>query len=82
MNPIEFKQQTGIAAEHQDEYRNLPMYRNETNIISCWKMTWKERVKVFFTGVVWLNLLQHQSQPITPSLLQVENPFEHHQPKN
>ena len=75
MEPIKFIEMTGIAAEHQDEYKNLPMFRDEENIISCWKMTWRERFRVLFTGVVWLYLKQYHTQPITPSLLQTENPF-------
>ncbi len=75
MVPIKFKQMNGIAAEDQEEYVDLPMHRTDTEVISCWKLTWKERLAVLFTGKVWLRMLCEPSQRITPSKLQAEAPF-------
>ena len=75
MNPIEFDEMNGIAAEDQPEYLNLPMYRDHEQVISCWKMTWRERVQVLFTGKVWLRLLHSEQSKITPSALDVSSPW-------
>lgn len=75
MDPIEFPMQTAIAAEHQDEYRNLPMCRTNDRVISCWKLTDEELKKIQETGVIWMSLVHSPSQLITPSLLEVDSPF-------
>jgi len=75
MKPVAFKEMNGTAAKDQPEYSPLPMFRNESEVISCWKMTLRERLKVLFTGNVWLHL-QMGDRAITPSLLQVDYPFE------
>lgn len=80
MNPIKFKQMHGIAAENQPEYIDLPIHRTDTEVISCWKLTCKEKLIILFTGSVWLRMLCHPSQMITPSKLQVEIPFKRKQP--
>ena len=78
MKPIEFKDQNIIFAEDQQEYLNLPActYENKSGagIISCWKLTWKERFKIFFTGILWINVrtFNNPPQPIRPM---VEYPF-------
>ena len=74
MTPMEFDEMTGTAAKDQPEYENLPMFRDDNEVVSCWKMTWRERFKALFTGKVWLHL-QVGSRPITPSYLQVDYPF-------
>jgi hypothetical protein len=71
MKPIEFKYQNVVFAKDQPEYQPLPALRiegPEGHVISCWRMSFKERVKVLFTGVVWLNLMSF-NKPLTPSLL-------------
>lgn len=75
MKPIEFPEMNAVAAKDQPEFLPLPMYRNDKSVTSCWKMNWKERLIVLFTGKVWLSLLHAPEQKITPSLLQVDYPF-------
>lgn len=73
MKPIEFKDQNAIYAKDQPEYMPLPVLKiegPEGNVISCWKLSFKERVKVFFTGKVWLNLMSF-NKPLTPSYMSV-----------
>jgi len=75
MKPIEFPEMTGTAAKDQPEYQPLPMYRGDGWVISCWKMTRWERIKVLFTGRVWL-WLRDFGGPITPSTVTQRSPFE------
>jgi len=75
MTPIEFPQMTGIAAKDQPEYQPLPMYRDNEYVISCWKMSTFERIKVLLRGRVWLWLMIPPGKSIAPSIVAVDNPF-------
>jgi hypothetical protein len=73
MKPIEFKHQNIIFAKDQPEYQPLPALRIDSpsgEVISCWKMNFKERIKVLFTGRVWLSLMSF-NKPLTPSFMSV-----------
>jgi hypothetical protein len=73
MRPVKFKHQNVVFAEDQPEYQPLPALRIEGPegiVISCWKMSFKERVKVLFTGKVWLSLMSFNN-PLTPSYMSV-----------
>ena len=74
MKPIYFPEQTHLIAEHQDEYQTLPAYIGEDQTISCWKLSLRERLKVLFTGKMWLLQLSFGG-PLQPQLPQVEYPF-------
>ena len=57
MNPIKFKEQNVVYAEDQPEYQPLPVYRkggHQGELVSCWSLSFRERVKVLFSGKVWL----------------------------
>lgn len=73
MNPIPFPGHNAVYAKDQPEYLPLPAYRNETETVSCWRLTWRERLTVLFTGTLWLRQLNfgHALQPLAP---QVERP--------
>ena len=78
MMPIEFPEHTCVYAKDQgDDYLPLPVYRREDDpfglLTSCWKMTWKERIRVLFTGVVWCRTMTFR-HPLQPVLLQVLKP--------
>ena len=75
MKPIEFKGMNGTAAKDQPPYQPLPMYRDDKYVVSCWKMSWRERAKALWTGQIWMNLLHSPDQLITPSLLDVDCPL-------
>ncbi len=76
MKPIEFDQMTGIAAEHQPQFENLPMYRDDKQIISCWQLSGEELKTIQETGVIWMRLFQSgRGNYITPSLLEADSPF-------
>jgi len=58
MEPIKFKGHNVVFAEDQPEYLPLPAYyvvpdNPQGEIITCWKLTFKERVRLLFTGKVW-----------------------------
>lgn len=73
MKPVEFKHQNVVFAEDQPEYGKLPALRIDSptgEVISCWKLSLKERVKIVFTGRIWLSLMSF-NKPLTPSFMSV-----------
>jgi hypothetical protein len=71
MKPVKFKEQNCTFAENQPEYTPLPALKLETGmkeVISCWKLSFPERVQVLFFGRIWLSLATF-GKPLTPSFL-------------
>ena len=72
MYPIEFKEQNWIFAKDQPQYLSLPCYKSEDGeVISCWKLTFKERLKVLFGKPIWLSMLTF-NKPLQPQKLSVD----------
>lgn len=67
MKPIEFKEAnvklilTGCG--------DLPAFRDGRQVISCWKMSFKERIRALISGKVWLGIRHENTQP--PAWLKV-----------
>lgn len=74
MKPIEFAEQTIVWAKNQPPYLPLPAYTNERETISCWSLTWRERLRVLWSGRLWLRQMNFgdKLQPQAPC---VESPF-------
>ena len=73
MKPTTFKHQNIVFASNQSEYLPLPALKIDSpngEVISCWKMSFKERIKVLLTGTVWLSLMSF-NKPLTPSYISV-----------
>lgn len=74
MKAIDFKHRNIIFAENQPEYTSLPALKLNTEngeVISCWHMNFRERIKALFTGKVWLSLMTF-NKPLTPSFMSVD----------
>lgn len=77
MNPIPFKEQTVVIAEDQDEYLNLPaliLDNPQRETISCWHATVLERLRILFTGKVWLGVWTF-GHPLQPLMMFARKPF-------
>ena len=74
MEPIEFPEQTIVWAKNQPQYRPLPAFTNQTETISCWKLTWRERIIVLLRGCLWLRQSNY-GDPLQPQLPTIDNPF-------
>jgi hypothetical protein len=74
MTPIEFPQQTIVWAKDQPPYLPLPAFTNERETISCWSLTWHERLRVLWTGRLWLRQCNF-GQKLQPQAPSVESPF-------
>ena len=76
MEVIEFNEQTVVIAKDQPEYLPLPAHQfgdDEGRIIFCWKMSWRERVRVLLTGTLWQQVLTF-NQPLQPQKLETIKP--------
>jgi len=69
MKPVKFKECNVEFAKDQPEYNNLHAFRADNGeVITFWKMSFIERVRVLFKGGVWLSL-QSFNKPLTPSFM-------------
>jgi len=69
MKPSKFPEQNTVYAENQDEYGNMPAFKDEDGVVvSCWKLTFRERLRVLFRGYIWLSLMSF-NKPLTPSYM-------------
>lgn len=69
MKPIEFPEQNVVFAKDQPEYLPLPAFRNDGGmgeVISCWQLTLRERLRLLLTGKLWVSLAMF-GKPPTPS---------------
>jgi len=81
MKPIKFPEMNCTYAENQAEYLPLPAYKDDKGeVISCWQLTIKERIKLLFTGKLWLSCLTF-NKPLQPLLPMTEYPFTKHEKK-
>lgn len=71
MKPIEFEEQNVVFAKDQKEYQPLPALKFEDGtVVTCWKLSWKEVIKLVFTRKVWHAMLTF-NKPLQPTLLTV-----------
>ena len=76
MKPISFKNANTIYAKDQPEYLPLVVHKDEGGTVtSLWKLTPFERLKILFTGRLWLQNLTF-NRPLQPQLPSVNNPLE------
>lgn len=74
MKPVAFDGMSSVMGVGQPEYDPLPAYRGEKETLSCWRLTWRERLTVLFRGNVWVWQMDF-GRPTNPLSLQVESPF-------
>ncbi len=69
MKPIRFPEVNKVYAENQPEYNPLPVFAKdgqEGEVISCWRLSIIERIRLLVTGKLWVSLWTFH-QPLTPS---------------
>lgn len=74
MKPVAFKHQNIVFAKDQPEYQQLPALKFDDptgEVVSCWELSFKERLRVLIFGRVWLSL-RCFNKPLTPSFLAVD----------
>ena len=77
MKPEAFKEANTVLLKppdmSDDECRSLSTHVGDGQIISKWKLTLWERIKILFTGRLWLSVLAKETHP--PVALSVDFPF-------
>jgi hypothetical protein len=66
MKPTEFKEQNIVFAKNQPEYLPLPAFKStDGQVVSCWTLTFRERLRLLFTGRLWscVSTFNHSLQP-------------------
>jgi hypothetical protein len=63
--PMDFPQAnlTLNAPIGKNDVKPLPVWRGDGVILSCWKLTWRERLAAILTGHIWLWRMSSPSQP-------------------
>ncbi len=75
MRPVAFSGYNVVFAEDQPQYTPLPAFRGpDGEVISAWRLTLWERLKLLVTGRLWLRQLTFRT-PLQPQLPTVEYPF-------
>lgn len=75
MKPIKFKESNVVYAKNQSEYQELPAYRSpDGQVITCWQLSFIERIKVILKGQIWLRMLTFNN-PLQPVMFEVKKPF-------
>jgi hypothetical protein len=63
-----------LFGKNQEQYDNLPAYIDpEGCVTSRWRLTWRERLSIFFTGNLWLSVLTF-GDPLQPVRLDTSCP--------
>ncbi len=76
ISPVAFEEANGSLVAPRDfdeECGSLPCYRDGKQVISCWSLSWRDRLKLLFTGRLWLGVAGGSSAP--PVWLDVDRPF-------
>ena len=67
MKPIEFREQNKVLSKPSnmtdEECSPLPIFSDGKNCISCWRGSWKERLKFLLYGKVWIYVMSGKIQP-------------------
>lgn len=74
LQATEFPEQTVVIAKDQPQYRPLPalvLNSVEGEVITCWRLRPRERIKVVFSGLLWASQWTFQS-PMQPVFFTVD----------
>lgn len=67
MIPVKFKEANRTLLKPSDmtdaECSSLWVYTDGVQCISCWKLSWKQRLKALLFGRVWLSVRSGSTQP-------------------
>jgi hypothetical protein len=77
MKLIEFPEQTVVIAKDQPQYLPMPAHVTHDDmgrIICCWKLNWRERLRLLLTGTLWHHICTF-GKSVQPQLLDVKSPF-------
>ena len=71
MKPKQFPEANVTYAKDQPEYQPLPAFKNDSpqgEVISCWQLSFRERMRVLVKGEIWISLMSF-NKPLIPSFI-------------
>lgn len=78
MHPIKFKESNCTYAKNQKEYLPLPAYKNKDGVVSCWKLSLLERIKILLKGKFYFSVYTF-NKPLQPQRPFIENPVKYYE---
>lgn len=76
MKLIQFPEVNVVYGYGQVPYLPLPAHLSDDQygeVTCCWQLSWRERLRVLFTGFIWHQMLTFK-QPLQPQLLRTIKP--------
>lgn len=76
MQTTDFYERNATFATGQQQNEFIPCRRVndfEGTLTCCWRLTWRERLHVLFTGIVWQQMLTYNDAP-QPQRLSIAKP--------
>ena len=67
MENIKFEGCNVEIAKNQKEYKTLQAFQDEQVTITCYRLSFRERIKLLFTGKLWLGQMNF-GKPLQPQL--------------
>lgn len=67
MENIKFEGCNVEIAKNQKEYKTLHAFQDEKVTITCYRLSFRERIKLLFTGKLWLGQMNF-GKPLQPQL--------------
>ena len=80
MRPIEFTDQTAVLSANPNQLEidgqavgKLPIFTDGDQCVSCWGLTFWERLQILWFGCVWIGIHSGRTQP--PVWMSANSPF-------
>lgn len=71
MKIVKFKESNETYAKNQPQYKQIPVFKyTDGDVVSCWKLSLWERLKLIFTGRVWV-VLKTFNSPLQPQYISI-----------
>ena len=67
MEPVSFREQNILfrpPAGMENKVGDLPAFMGEGQVISCWRLSLRERLRLLFTGRLWFSVIGNDQPPI------------------
>lgn len=65
--PVDFEESNKLLTKPpgmtDEECGPLPVFNDGQQSISCWQLPWRDRLRVLFTGKIWLGVCMGITQP-------------------
>jgi hypothetical protein len=64
IKPVKFKQQNKTLGLNNPNVEELPVFQDDKQIISCWKISFFGRIKLLLTGKIWCSVYAQKFNPM------------------